>query len=152
MKTLIAKRKRKRDMEERFYNPGQLPKCCNAQTNLKMICDECILHMLNHHEPICSQIRSGDCPSRRHQDYQKGGKTRRNLDYQIHSMRVFSDEAHEVAEKWLQRKFCRNGNQRALDYCLRVLQMELFIRIFMDVKGCSYDEAEEHMVSNNVNC
>ena len=149
---LIAKRKRKRDIDERLYNPGQLPDCCSTKTNFKLICDDCILHGLNHHEPICSKIRSGDCPSRRHQDYQKGGKTRRNLDYQIHSMRVFSDEAHEVAENWLRRKFCRNGNQRALDYCLRVLQMELFIRIFMDFKGCSYDEAEEHMVSNtNIN-
>ena len=130
------------------YHQGHLGECCKSTTDAKHICNDCIQKLLNHHEAICSKVRNGECPSWRHDAYKKGGKARRNLTFQIHSMRVFSDASHLVAEEWLRSKFCRNGNQKALDYCLRVLQMELFIRIFMDFSACSYKEAEEKMISN----
>ena len=69
-----------------------------------------------------------------------------DLPLQIHSVNVFSDEQHEFVERWLMKEFCRDGDHRQLDHCLRVLQPELFIRIFMDVTNCCYDEAEPQMI------
>ena len=60
----------------------------------------------------------------------------------MNSIHVFADESHEVVERWLIKEFCKDGNPKDLDYCLRVLQME----IFMDITLCSYNEAESKMV------
>ena len=73
-------------------------------------------------------------------------KPRRVLSYQMNSIHVFADETHEVVERWLIKEFYKDGNPKDLDYCLRVLQMEIFIRIFMDITLCSYTEAESKVV------
>ena len=121
--------------------------CCQNETDFKKICNHCIKQLLDHYKPICQKIKNGACKSRRHRDYLSGGKAKRDLSFQINSMRVFSDEAHEVTENWLRKEFCKDGNPAKLDYCLRVLQMELFIRIFMRFTHCSYDEAEDKMIN-----
>ena len=43
-------------------------------------------------------------------------------------------------------EFCKDGAPKTLDYCLHVLQMELFLRVFMDITCCDYDHAEENMI------
>ena len=64
-------------------------------------------------------------------------------------MNVFSDEQHEFVERWLLNEFCESGNYRHVDHCLRVLQPELLIRIYMDVHKCSFEEAELGMMRKN---
>ena len=59
---------------------------------------ECIEKSLNHHKPVCLAIQQGTVKSRRHREYLKGGKARANLDFQWHSMRVFSEEAHDYLD------------------------------------------------------
>ena len=75
-------------------------------------------------------------------------KTRLNLDAQSFSFRKFSEEQHEFVMGWLKREFWNGKQQKALDYVLRVLQQEMFIRIFMDFygfHGSNYSQAEVKM-------
>ena len=129
------------------YIPGKLQSCCADQKEMKKICSKCIRNLLNHHKPTCQKIQAGKCPSRRHTDYFKGIKSRIALDFQVNSVKVFSDRAHQTVESWLGQEFAVRGDPKQLDYCLRVLQMECFLRIFMDIKDCSYGEAEIKMAN-----
>ena len=110
-----------------------------------------MLKMFEHFKPACISIQKGQCKSRQHDQYKLGMKARQTLSLQINSMHVFSHEAHEVAENWLQKEFCVDGNPRQLDYALRVLQMELFIRIFMHLTHVSYENAEREMIAMGMN-
>lgn len=129
-----------------LYQPGFILGCCSGKLDIQKICIECIKKLCLHHHRVCNSIRRGDCNSRRHDDYKKGGKYRLNLNYQMNCLRVFTDEQQQAVEVWLMKRFCKGGDSRNLDHCLRVLQPELLIRLFMDVTGSTYDEAEIEML------
>ena len=128
------------------YRPGRLNPCCSQKQDPKQVCPKCISDLLDHHKPLCARIRSGACPSKRHNDYRRGGRVRRNLDFQIYSMKVFSDQAPDVFEEWMFKNLVKNGNVDVIDHSLRVLQMELFMRIYADVTHCVLDKVEDRML------
>ena len=98
-----------------MYVLGPIQECRGMLKNLKELCMECIEKSLDHHKPVCLAIQQGTVKSRRHHEYQKGRNARANLDFQWHSVHVFSEEAHELAEKWMRREFVKDGNPKSLD-------------------------------------
>ena len=60
--------------------------CCRNTENTEdfhRVCLDCIDKLLWHHRRVCLSIRKGECKSRRHEDYRKGGKARINLNFQV---------------------------------------------------------------------
>ena len=99
--------------------------------------------MLDHHEPICRNIQQGKCYSSRHEDFKKGGNARRNLinkSYQASA--IFGTEIDQQVMDWLHDRGHGASEYNNTDYCLKVLKMELLIRLFMDITYCKFDEAE----------
>ena len=78
------------------------------------------------HRTTCLQIREGKCVCQRHEQYQIGLQARKALDRNSFTYRTFSDDQHEFVEQWLMQEFVADFNLRQLDYCLRMLQVELF--------------------------
>lgn len=99
------------------------------------------------HRPTCLLIQEGKCESQRHEQYQMGLKARKALDRNSFTNRSFSDDQHEFVEQWLSKEFVADFNLRQLDYCLRVLQVEFFIRVLMDIDSLSYANAEQKLTS-----
>ena len=133
--------------EDVSYIPGTIPQCCINKTNFKEICTQCVSTLLDHHKPICQNIISGKCYSRRNEEYKQGQKKRKALTWQsAWPMRIFSAEVDQCVADWLVGNICQ-GDSRMIDYCLRVLKMELAIRLLMDFAMCCYDEAEKTMAN-----
>ena len=61
----------------------------------------------------------------------KSHRTRRGLDFKNFSNAVFNEELNEFMEIWMQKEFFTHS--LSVDYGLRVLSQEVFLRIFMDV-------------------
>ena len=97
--------------------------------------------------PICDAIRGGKIPSQRHQEYGKGMIARKGLNRRQFSSIIFSEEVNDMSIRWYQHQFPvpKRFSNRQLDYFLRVLQQELFKRIFADITGCDFAEAEKKM-------
>ena len=55
-------------------------------------------------------------------------------------MKHFSDAQHDVFEKIINKM---STNSLEVAFFLDVLQMEIFTRLLMDIKGVSYKEAEK---------
>ncbi|CAH1791877.1 unnamed protein product, partial [Owenia fusiformis] len=81
--------------------------------------------------------------NRRHEDYKQGGKAKVNLMYQVR-LGIFYEEQHEVVIEQLMAIFCKT-NFTLLDYILKVLLPEMLVKIYMDVKHSTHDEAEQFM-------
>ena len=64
-----------------------------------------------------------------------------SLSFQITALKHFTDEQTHEFEK-IQQMMCR-GKIKEIPFFLDVLQMEVFIRLVMDVKKVSYQEAEK---------
>ena len=60
-------------------------------------------------------------------------------------MRYFSDDQQDFAVQFLKREFCKNGSAKHLDYILRVLKEEIFIRIFADLMSIGYTAADQKL-------
>ena len=124
------------------YIPRTIPSCCREQKDLKKVCKECVKSLLEHHEPVCKNIRDGTCFSRRHQQYKTSSmRDRVLLDKEAsRPLRIFSEEVDNFVVDWMMENF-ENANWK------EVLKMELFLRVLMDFDLCSYDEAEIKMAT-----
>ena len=138
-------RKRTKASKE-HYVPAHVSDCCKEVREPKQLCMECFEVLLEHYRPTCKQIQSGKVKSRRHDIYKTTLKAKRDLDCQRHSVKCFSEEQHEFQECWLLTKFFKDPSVKHIDYGIRVLSQEFFIRVFMDVNVLSdYCEAEKQM-------
>ena len=107
---------------------------------------ECFEALLEHHRPTCKQIQAGGVKSRRHNVYKTSLKAKRDLDYQRHSVKCFSEEQHEFLDRWLLEMFFEKPSVKHIDYGIRVLSQEFLIRVFMDLNGSNdFCEAEKQM-------
>ena len=72
-----------------------------------------------------------------------GERARHNLINKLHqASAVFGTEIDQQVMDWLQDRGYGASEYNNTDYCLKVLKMELLIRLFMDITYCSYNEAE----------
>ena len=133
------------------YIPGKIPDCCKNESDPEKLCLECLEVLFDHHRQTCVLIRSGKAKSRRHEIYKKSVNSRKDLDYQTHSRKIFTEEQHEFLERWLLREFCQSQSYKHVDHCLRVLMQEVFIRVFMDFKGLTdFCEGEKQMAFHRI--
>ena len=51
-----------------------------------------------------------------------------------------------MVQRWLRREFCPDGDHKKLDYCVSVLEPEMFIRLFTDITNCQFEEADSKMM------
>ena len=131
---------------ERWENGlSNVSSCCKCVDNIKDICLKCLQMLIDRHLPICDRIQAGDVHSRRHDDFHNGIKTRNGLNRQCYSVRVFSDEQHDLALETLKRRFCPNRSLKKLRYILSVLIEEVLIRIFAEFLSIDFIEAEKKM-------
>ena len=122
-----------------------IPQCCNDEQDVKKICLECLEKKINELQHTFEKIRGGKVKSRRHDDFMKGGKSKKGLNFQCFSTHVFTEEQCDFALAWLKRWFCKTGDHRQLDYTLSVLQEELFLQVYADAKSINLEEAEVEM-------
>ena len=128
-----------------IYHPATVPSCCKNIKDTKEVCLECLEALVNHHLPTCKLIHTGKIISKRHEVYRKGHKARRDLDFQCYSVRYFTDDQQDFAIQLLKREFCKHGSTKPLNYILRVLKEEIFIRIFADLMSIGYTAADRKM-------
>ena len=115
---------------------------CKDEQDVREICLECLETKFQKLQQTCKMIREGKLKSRRHDDFKKGGKWRRNLDRQSYSLKVYTEEQSEFALRWLKSNFCEGGDSLHLDYILQVLQDELLIRVLGGTLCLNFEDAE----------
>jgi len=113
------------------------PDLCCLQAQVNFTCESCFEKILRSNSELQSEIHGGH----RHTLYYSGLNARKQLDRQnAFSFGVFSDEQHHWMETHMQ-SLNSSGENQFLDYLLRVYQPEMFLRIFMTIKDCSYEDA-----------
>jgi hypothetical protein len=89
-----------------------------------------------------TNIGKGEGPNERFNLFKDGGKSRFNLDANC-PMGKYSDDQHELVSTTVALMF---GEEHSPDYICKVLFPEALIKIYMDVQGCQYEEAEEDLI------
>ncbi|CAB4016406.1 Hypothetical predicted protein [Paramuricea clavata] len=93
-----------------------------------------------------TDIGKGEGPNKWFNLFKHGGKGRFNLDANC-PMGKYSDDQHELVSSTLALMF---GEEHSPDYICKVLFPEALIKIYMDVQGCQYVEAEEDLFKINL--
>ncbi|XP_041353431.1 uncharacterized protein LOC121371534 [Gigantopelta aegis] len=92
------------------------------------------------YEPYLRKLFQGQVSCWRHQEYKKGGSSRANLNYYVH-FGLFTEEQQDVVMETLMSIFCKK-HHRYLDYIMKVLLPEILIKILMEMKELSHNEAD----------
>ncbi|CAH1792452.1 unnamed protein product [Owenia fusiformis] len=118
----------------------------DALSKVNKVCEltqEQLVHLVKENKKYLRNIYQGKAYNRRHEDYKKGGKARIDLTYQVR-LGIFHEEQHDVVMEQLMTMFCKK-NFHFLDYILKVLLPETLVKIYMDVKHSTHEEAEQFM-------
>ena len=57
-------------------------------------------------------------------------------------MRFFSEEQHDIVERWLTQKFCKTEDPIQIKHSLLAIEQESFIRNYADFMSLEYEIAD----------
>lgn len=115
---------------------------------VKELSDQQIKDFFEENRSYLLDIYNSKVGCKRHQDYYLSGAKRRDLDYQVINLSLYNPTQIDCAVDLLKSLFPKKQLEM-LDYVLKVLLPEFLIKIYMDIKGLTHDEAEWKMAPTN---
>ncbi|XP_064601594.1 uncharacterized protein LOC135467708 [Liolophura sinensis] len=114
-------------------------KVVRSVKELSNLSAEELIFLVHQNEDYLRNIFQGKIFCQRHQDYKAGGSTRKRLMYQVY-FGAFTDEQGDLVMDSLLSIFCKK-HKKYLDYLMKVLLPEMFVKIYMDVRQVNHEEA-----------
>ncbi|XP_053400290.1 uncharacterized protein LOC128557215 [Mercenaria mercenaria] len=116
-----------------------------AISSIGKLNEEHLQYLIRNNEKYLRSIFEGKVACERHQAYKKGGKSRRDLNYNSRLGQYTEEQVDTVMESLI-AIFCKR-HHKYLDYIMKVLLPEMLIKVHMDIHSTSHEESERSIAS-----